>query len=328
MDYAFTTSPEDLILSRTENDGSAVARHDRRHHGWEIGRHEGWDHAPHWGVLAWLLGERDDDRHADRRSHRQADPGQRGHHRDHDAEDGTSGVATQYIYDPDRRLLAATGGITRDYAYDPADNLTAIATPDATTTIGTNSVNAITIAGSRSYHYDANGNVLDDGQRTYAWDAENRLIRITDTASGHVSAFAYDGRSHRLAVTETGPGATPVETRYLWCGETVCEARDGAEAVIARYYGQGELKNGQAYYYAQDQVGSVVALVDAAGHVAGRVGYDPYGNVISSTGTLPDYRYAGLYGHDPSGLFLATYRAYDPAVGRWLNRDPIGLAGG
>jgi RHS repeat-associated protein len=98
--------------------------------------------------------------------------------------------------------------------------------------------------------------------------------------------------------------------------------------VIARYYGQGELKNGQAYYYAQDQVGSVVALVDAAGHVAGRVGYDPYGNVISSTGTLPDYRYAGLYGHDPSGLFLATYRAYDPAVGRWLNRDPIGLAGG
>jgi RHS repeat-associated protein len=28
------------------------------------------------------------------------------------------------------------------------------------------------------------------------------------------------------------------------------------------------------------------------------------------------------------GLYLATYRAYDPVTGRWLSRDPIGKAGG
>jgi len=39
-------------------------------------------------------------------------------------------------------------------------------------------------------------------------------------------------------------------------------------------------------------------------------------------------RYAGMYLHQPSGLYLTHYRFYDPKTTRWLNRDPIGYAGG
>src|SRR4030095_4889536 len=41
-----------------------------------------------------------------------------------------------------------------------------------------------------------------------------------------------------------------------------------------------------------------------------------------------DLGFAGLWKHRASGLDLGTYRAYDALRGRWLNRDPVGEAGG
>jgi RHS repeat-associated protein len=35
-----------------------------------------------------------------------------------------------------------------------------------------------------------------------------------------------------------------------------------------------------------------------------------------------------MFLHQPSGLYLTTYRAYDPVTGRWLSRDPIKEQGG
>jgi RHS repeat-associated protein len=48
--------------------------------------------------------------------------------------------------------------------------------------------------------------------------------------------------------------------------------------------------------------------------------------VISGTFTA-DFGYAGMYYHAPSGLNLTLYRAYDPDLGRWPNRDPLGEPG-
>ncbi|MCR4269523.1 hypothetical protein NUU27_25415, partial [Nitratireductor sp. ZSWI3] len=49
--------------------------------------------------------------------------------------------------------------------------------------------------GARNFTYDANGNMTSDGQRTLAWDAANRLSRVT-IPSGAVVDLAYgpDGR--------------------------------------------------------------------------------------------------------------------------------------
>jgi RHS repeat-associated protein len=41
-------------------------------------------------------------------------------------------------------------------------------------------------------------------------------------------------------------------------------------------------------------------------------------------GTTPtDFNFTGLYRHSKSNLDLAVFRAYDPDLGRWLNRDPL-----
>jgi RHS repeat-associated protein len=56
----------------------------------------------------------------------------------------------------------------------------------------------------------------------------------------------------------------------------------------------------------------------------------PYGNVLNSSGPLAAanvYRFSSKETHVSSGLIYYLYRLYDPAAQRWLNRDPIGLAG-
>ena len=44
----------------------------------------------------------------------------------------------------------------------------------------TNSI-TVSLAGTNSYSYDLNGNLLSDGQRGFDYDDENQLIRVTVT---------------------------------------------------------------------------------------------------------------------------------------------------
>ena len=57
--------------------------------------------------------------------------------------------------------------------------------------------------------------------------------------------------------------------------------------------------------------------------------YGMFGETTQTISTQSaDFGYAGMYYHAPSGLNLATYRAYSPSLGRWINRDPIEEKGG
>jgi RHS repeat-associated protein len=54
--------------------------------------------------------------------------------------------------------------------------------------------------------------------------------------------------------------------------------------------------------------------------------YDPYGNLLASSGPLADanlYRFSSKEYHPNSGLVYYLYRYYDPNLQRWVNRDPI-----
>jgi RHS repeat-associated protein len=70
-------------------------------------------------------------------------------------------------------------------------------------------------------------------------------------------------------------------------------------------------------------------MFTGGGTVVARYDYDPYGRSTTVLGTTPtDFNFTGLYRHSKSNLDLAVYRAYDPDLGRWLNRDPIAEKGG
>ncbi|HEX8996242.1 MAG TPA: RHS repeat-associated core domain-containing protein [Ktedonobacterales bacterium] len=83
--------------------------------------------------------------------------------------------------------------------------------------------------------------------------------------------------------------------------------------------------------------GDVVDLTDTNANLVASYSYDSWGNLTSSNETFTNgangwsnpYRYDGRDGarYDAStGLYWLSVRAYDPSVGRFLSRDPLGRA--
>src|SRR5262245_9007267 len=53
----------------------------------------------------------------------------------------------------------------------------------------------------------------------------------------------------------------------------------------------------------------------------------PMGEATESGSVLADFGFTGHYFDRATGLGLPWYRGYHAGIGRWLSRDPIGLAG-
>ncbi len=235
-----------------------------------------------------------------------------------------------YAYDDADRLtgVTTTAGTPASYGYDAASNLTNVNGTAATY----NAANQIQSFGGAAYTYDANGNLLNDGIRSYAWDAENRLVGI-----GYIgypaksTGVRYDGMGRRLAIVDTNFGI-PTETRYLWCGSSLCQGRTTGDVVTRRYFDEGQVtpQSGAILYYGRDQLGSVRdVLAVQSGAKLGSSDYEAYGSPVTTTGrTTTDFRYARLFYHGASGLYFARYRAYDSNTARWISRDPKREAGG
>lgn len=65
-------------------------------------------------------------------------------------------------------------------------------------------------------------------------------------------------------------------------------------------------------------------VTDSSGNLVGQYDYDAWGNAAVVNGNMTvDFGFTGHYFHQPSGLNLSMYRAYNPTLGRWISRDPI-----
>lgn len=208
---------------------------------------------------------------------------------------------TTYAYDAAGRLatVRVDGAVTESYSYNPdGDRLPATgATFDAD--------GFMTSRGGRSFTYGTRGELLSAGSVTYAYDAAGR--RVSRTEDGVTTEYLYGNPANAFEVTATrGPGGL---TRYF---------RDDRGAVFA--FSRG----GQPYLVATDQVGSAVAIADAAGAVVKAVTYDSYGVETSDSDPAFPYPFgfAGGLADETTGLVRFGLRDFDPESGRWTARDP------
>jgi RHS repeat-associated protein len=230
---------------------------------------------------------------------------------------------------------ASTNALIKQYTfgYDLASNRTSELVATTTTISTPNNVNEITNQSggvNRTLTYDLNGSITSDGgTRTFEWDGANRLVAINYTGFTTRSEFSYDGLNRVAKIVEK-TGATINSTRkFVWIGQEKCEFRDAADAVTLRLYSQGQYAGTTAFFYTRDHLGSIREMFTGGGTVVARYDYDPYGRSTTILGTTPtDINFTGLYRHSKSNLDLATFRAYDPELGRWLSRDSAGEAGG
>jgi len=235
--------------------------------------------------------------------------------------------AVDYTYDPLYRLTGEAAASTRlgtythAWTYDPTGNRL-----DPGATYGPDG--RLLSDASGAYNYDADGNVVAHGTRTYAYDADDRLVGFTDGAV--TATYEYDALGRRTAKE------TASERReFLYDGgNVVAEYRGGVQ--VARYtQGLGldqplmVRQGGHTYFYHTDGLGSVVALSDETGHVVQRYGYDAWGNLrtavgpfaLAGAGLVNRFTYAARELDVESGLYHQRARAYDPALGRFLQKD-------
>ena len=189
----------------------------------------------------------------------------------------------------------------------------------------TNTYEVSVSGSSKTFTFDANGNMTGDGTRTFEWDAENRLIAAT--TGGVRSEFTYDGLHRRVGIVEKENDVVQSNIRLLWCESQICEERaDDGITVTRRAFGLAEQSGGVALFFVTDHLGSVREVTDSSETLLSRFEFDPWGRRTLTMGSVLSQ--VGFTGHrsqegGAGGLALSLYRAYDPELGRWISADPL-----
>lgn len=192
-----------------------------------------------------------------------------------------------------------------------------------------NGLNQYTTVAGAAIGYDANGNITGDGTWTYGYDIENRLKSASKT--GVTASLSYDvlGRLRRSVINSNTIdllySGTALVGEYDSAGTLLRRyvTGSGVDEVLVQYNGTGTTN--KTWLYA-DQLGSVVASANSAGTAANTYTYGPYGEPNTSTG--PRFRYTGQQYLSELGLTYYKARFYSPALGRFLQTDPVGYAAG
>ena len=230
-----------------------------------------------------------------------------------------------YGYDQQGQLTSATVGGTRyTYTYDTAGNIQSKKVGSTTTnyTYGNSAWRDLLTAyngGSITYS-GGNPTKYYDGS-TFTW-MQGRRLATAKVGSTNIS-YAYDMAGVRSSKTV---GSTTYDfttlsglvTRQTGGGKTIDFVYDENNQPLAMKY------NNTLYYYVLNAQGDVVRIVNSSRSVVASYTYDPWGKIISSSGTLADInplRYRGYYYDSETGFYYLQSRYYDPEIGRFINAD-------
>lgn len=135
--------------------------------------------------------------------------------------------------------------------------------------------------------------------------------------------MTYSPIGGRVKIVETVSGSVTSTKQFIGG-----EERDGSGNVTKQFFGRGEIVGSTKYYFCKDHLGSVLIMTDNSGVSVSDRSFDPYGRMMVLSETVaPDHAFAGMYFHARSGMNLTAFRAYQPAIGQWLSRDPAGSNG-
>ncbi|MEB3100266.1 hypothetical protein [Ferviditalea candida] len=112
----------------------------------------------------------------------------------------------EYTYDSLDQLLQEkySNNTTIQYEYDASGNRTKVITNGVATVYTYNTEkNRLVSVGGRSYQYDANGNVISDGNYTYVWGDDNKLQEVKQGVN-FIASFTYDALGNRTSMTAGG----------------------------------------------------------------------------------------------------------------------------
>jgi RHS repeat-associated protein len=271
---------------------------------------------------------------------------------------GTGGQLGQYAYAYDDVLnvdtLTTTDGV-HDYGYDALNRLTSAVHP---TGLGlSNEAYAYDKVGNREdpgnaalYAYDGNHRITNSPTSlTYTFDADGSVAtrsdgttythdyrsRLTQFVKGATTAtYLYDALGRRIRKTVNGTA-----TWFLWDGGRLLAEFNASGTRTQRYsylgsdYAPTQVQDANGTFYVHaDHLEAPRLATNGSGVVIWKAKYeafgkaavdaDPDGNTQLVTLNL---RFPGQYADIESGTYYNYFRDYDPATGRYLQSDPLGV---
>ena len=178
-----------------------------------------------------------------------------------------------------------------------------------------------------TYGYDGNGNPTTWKSSALTFNPENRMTaygtsltagtrptacpRWNKDSLGNRTYFVYDGTNVIGELNATGS----LGVVYTW----------GANGLLSRH-----TSSTGTLYYTYDPTGSVATVTNSSAVVQGDEVFDATGKRLNSYSSRPvDFGgQFGYYDDAETGLILCGHRYYDSFAARFLNRDPMGYAGG
>ncbi|MDP9238067.1 MAG: DUF6531 domain-containing protein [Chloroflexota bacterium] len=256
------------------------------------------------------------------------------------------GVTNGYDLNGSLLTIGSGGGLAGTFLYDQENRLfrTGPCRADVNGSGSVNSTDQVSMGGhfgnEGSTKYDLNLDVNVDLQinSTDQLLAASEFSKICTGPAGNGRSW-YDGdglRVRQRTFTTTSP--VVVDDDYAWDAgaglpvvlQDTRTPRGQASATTTYLYGLGLISEtsgaGVTSYYLADGLGSTTQLTDNAGAITDSYSYDVFGAPRTTTGTTAnDFQYTGQQrdGNANRGLYYLRARSYDPALGRFLQKDPI-----
>src|SRR3989344_3473268 len=245
-----------------------------------------------------------------------------------DSSDTDAARTAVYAYDDLYRLtIASTTAASstpyrHGFAYDAIGNFTGISTSLVATSTyaysGTGKANphAATTINAVTNTYDDNGNLTNDGVRSYTWNYDNTLASLA------TSAYAYDHDKQRVTMYDGSATSTYPNRYFSKTGATSTRYIFAGGEVVATITASGTATT-TSYVHA-DHLGSTQVTSNASSTQNQAIDYYPYGEKrITSGSDVSSREYIGEHFDEETDLSYLNARYYDPVDGRFLSQDPI-----
>ena len=210
------------------------------------------------------------------------------------------------------------GALVTHYEYDASNRLQAVRGPK----------------GTSRYRYDALGRRIakstPQGETRFVWDGARMIGEATAdvvpaSTSTPLAANDLPTWTQRWYVYEPGTFRPLARIERVPPGAA-------ARLSLVPPSGQAAAAPGEAevFYYHLDHLGTPREMTDARGRIVWSARYRAWGALaVADVHEIDNpLRFQGQYQDVETGLHYNLNRYYDPVVGRFINQDPIGLAGG
>lgn len=235
-----------------------------------------------------------------------------------------------YSYDNLNRLTQANYSPSEiiDYSYNDIWNIMSNSRVGNYSYVdnGRNNPHAVTLAGTQSFAYDHNGNIINDSVNNYIYNAKDELTQSSN--SGTVTNYTYNSqwirvekltgtsvnryvnKDYEVEISNSWSGQTVNVTKYIFIGDKKLATVEGTDII----------------YHHEDHLGWGNIDLDSSWNLLQVVDYYPFGSIRTKK-NYSDYENKYLFGwkeqDSETDLQYFEARYYDNGIWRFNSIDRV-----